>query len=391
MRVLVNVVGADGHFLPMVPLARGLEAAGHDVVFAIDRSYVSVVDARGFKSLPLDPPKDMSSDEVVAESIARVGLDRFRYQIGGFLEVAVTNATRIVDLVEHHRPDVLVRETTGWAGWLAGELLDVPVAMFDFSPTPAGFFRETLGDLFDEARRAVGLPSDPDLASLDKWLTLIGAPPGWFPPECFHPTTHLLQPPEDPLDGGSLPAWFDCLPDRPTVYVTLGTVFNNTPGAFDAVLTAVADLDANVIVTVGRSTDPDAYAVPEHVRVERFIPQALLLPHCDAVIAHGGYGSLMGALRQGIPVVALPLAAGDNELNARRVEKLGAGIAIRENHRSPAAILTAAVAILTEPSYRQAAQRVAAGLASLPTFLHAVPLVERLAHGRQPVLRENPA
>jgi EryCIII-like glycosyltransferase len=178
--------------------------------------------------------------------------------------------------------------------------------MFDYTPALPGFFRDNLGDLFDDPRSAVGLSPDPELASLDKWLTLIGAPPGWFPAQCFRPTSHLLQPPEDPVDGGSLPTWFDGLADRPTVYVTLGTVFNSIPGVFDTVLTAVAGLDANVIVTVGRSLDPAAYVVPERVHVERFIPQALVLPHCDVVIAHGGYGSLIGALRRGIPIVTVP-------------------------------------------------------------------------------------
>ena len=389
MKALVHVVGADGHFLPMVPLARGLEDAGHDVVFAIDRAYADAVRARGFRALPLDPPRNMSGDDVIAESVARAGLERLRYQIEGFLDGAVVNARRIVELAGQERPDVLIRESSGWGAWLAGELLDVPVAMFDYSPARVGFFRETVGDLFDAARHAVDLAPDPSLESLDQWLTLIGAPPGWFPPACFRETSHLLQPPEDTVDEGSLPAWFETLPERATVYATLGTVFNTTPGVFEVVLEAVAALDANVVVTVGRNVDPTGFDVPEHVHVEQFIPQALVLPRCDAVVAHGGYGSLMGALRRGIPVVTVPLAAGDNEINARRVERLGAGIAIGEDARSPESIRDGVNAVLSWPSYRESAQRIAASFEELPPFLHAVTLLERLAADRQPIRRES--
>jgi UDP:flavonoid glycosyltransferase YjiC (YdhE family) len=270
---------------------------------------------------------------------------------------------------------------------MAGELLDLPVACIDFSPAPTGFFAAAVGDLFQAARAQVGLGPDVDLTSLDRWLTVVGAPPGWFPPECFRSTTHLFQPPDDPSDGGTLPSWFSELPGRTTVYVTLGTVFNETPGLFPMVFEAVSDLDANVVATVGKTVDPAGFRpLPKHVRVEQFIPQALVLPRCDAVIAHGGYGSLMGALRHGLPVVSVPLAAADNSLNARRVEDLSAGIAVGERARSSEMIGSAIRAVLMEPRYREAAGRVAAAMAALPPFTDAVGLIERLAVERKPVL-----
>ena len=152
------------------------------------------------------------------------------------------------------------------------------------------------------------------------------------------------------------------------------------------VLAAVADLEANVIITVGRSMDPATLgATPAHVHVERFIPQGLVIDRCAAVIAHGGYGSLMGALRRGVPMVTIPLAAGDNALNAARVSQLGAGIAIPEKERSTERIAAAARAVLREPCYRDAARLVAEEIAKLPPFTDAVPLIERLARDRQPI------
>ena len=55
------------------------------------------------------------------------------------------------------------------------------------------------------------------------------------------------------------------------------------------VLEGLAAVDANVIATVSRDFDPaDFRPQPPGVRVERFISQALILPHCSAMLAHGG-------------------------------------------------------------------------------------------------------
>jgi UDP:flavonoid glycosyltransferase YjiC (YdhE family) len=59
--------------------------------------------------------------------------------------------------------------------------------------------------------------------------------------------------------------------------------------------------------------------------IVQYIPQTLLLPHCDLLIFHGGYNSLLSALWHGLPVVITPLGAGDQLPNARQCEKLGQG------------------------------------------------------------------
>jgi UDP:flavonoid glycosyltransferase YjiC (YdhE family) len=387
MRIVFNVFGADGHFLPMVPLATALRAAGQDVSFVTGAEYCETVRDTGFDAIGV--PLDMLSGDLEDRRAAirdRSGVERLRYTIEMFLEQSVIHAGHLVDIFERTRPDVGVRETTAWGAWMAGELVGVPVASFDYAPAPAGLFSNVLGDLFENARAQVGLPPDEKLASLDHWLTIVGAPPRWYPPECFRPTTHLFQPPDDPI-GGSLPDWFDTLPDQPTVYVTLGTVFNETPGIFDMVFESVADLKVNVVATVGQNLDPATFEpLPDHVRVERFMPQALVLPHCDAVIAHGGYGSLMGSLRHGLPIVTIPLAAADNAINASRVEQLGVGIAVTEDARSSAGIRAALGAVLEEPRYRSASRQIAGDMAALPPLTDSAALITRLATERQPIL-----
>ena len=92
---------------------------------------------------------------------------------------------------------------------------------------------------------------------------------------------------------------------------------------FQRVLAGLRDLPIDLIVTVGRDLDPvDLGTQPANVHVERFMPQAALLPHCDLVVSHAGSGSVLGALAHGLPMVLLPIGA-DQPLNAARCQALG--------------------------------------------------------------------
>jgi UDP:flavonoid glycosyltransferase YjiC (YdhE family) len=44
-----------------------------------------------------------------------------------------------------------------------------------------------------------------------------------------------------------------------------------------------------------------------------------------AVVCHGGYGSTLGALRHGVPLVVMPLFSSDQWVNAAAVARAGAG------------------------------------------------------------------
>ncbi|MDQ1424988.1 MAG: hypothetical protein QOD72_2486, partial [Acidimicrobiaceae bacterium] len=71
---------------------------------------------------------------------------------------------------------------------------------------------------------------------------------------------------------------------------------------FRAALDGLADAFVNLIVTVGGANDPAALGDrPANARVERYIPQSLLLPSCDAVISHAGSGTMLSALTCGLP------------------------------------------------------------------------------------------
>jgi MGT family glycosyltransferase len=173
----------------------------------------------------------------------------------------------------------------------------------------------------------------------------------------------------------------------PIVYVTLGTIFNTESGdLFGRIVAGVRRLPVEVVVTVGRGLDPaELGAQPRNVHVEQYVPQSLLLPHCAAVVSHAGSGSVTGALEHGLPLVCIPMGA-DQPLNAARCTALGVGRALDAVALTPGDVFAATSAVLTEPGYRQAAARLQAEIAALPSVPYAVTLLERLAVERRPLL-----
>ena len=163
------------------------------------------------------------------------------------------------------------------------------------------------------------------------------------------------------------------------MYVTLGTVFNTGSGdLFERLLAGVADLDADVLVTVGQDIDPAVFGVqPDHVRVERFVPQAEALPRADLVVSHGGSGSLTATLAHGLPSVLLPLGA-DQPHNAQRAEELGLARTLDAATATPDAIRRSVVDALDDRAALDRARRMADEIDALPGVADVVPLLEAM-------------
>jgi UDP:flavonoid glycosyltransferase YjiC (YdhE family) len=172
-----------------------------------------------------------------------------------------------------------------------------------------------------------------------------------------------------------MPAWFDRLPERPTVYVTLGTVFNDVAGVFQTILDGIQDEDVNIVVTIGPRGDPAALGSrPDNVHIEPFIPQSRLLPSCSVFINHGGSGALIGAANAGVPVLAIPQGA-DQFFNAEVILERGVGLRLMPDEFSPESVRDATRVLLDDPAYRQAMQALRPGIDGMPTPDEVVPVL----------------
>jgi MGT family glycosyltransferase len=144
------------------------------------------------------------------------------------------------------------------------------------------------------------------------------------------------------------------------------------------VIEAVRDEAVALVVTVGRQNDPAVLGPqPDNVVVHQYVPQAVLLGRCDAVITHGGAGTTLGALAYGLPLLFIPQGA-DQYANADRVVEAGAGRRLLRDEVTVLAIRESVRALLGDPEYRHAAERIQAEIGSMPTAERAIERIEAL-------------
>ena len=381
VRVLFTFAGGSGHANPLVPIASAVKAAGHIVAFAGHHSGAAVPEAQGF-AVFTDPAGATSTTPSIIPLLA-LDMDREYRVVRDFYagHLAHDRATRLLDLSTAWRPDLVVCDEMDFGSMIAAERRGLPhVTILVIA---AGSFArpEVIAEPLDMLRAEHGLPPDPAVVMPSRYLVLSPFPPSFRDPADPLPRTaySLRSDMPGPSASDSIPEWLSCLPDRPTVYLTLGTVFNRESGdLFTRVLAGLRDLAVTVIVTVGRDIDPTVFGPqPDNVHSVRYIPQAVLLPHCDCVVNHGGSGSVIGALAHGLPLVTIPMGA-DQALNADRAERLGVGIALDAVQATPQSVREAVSTILSDPNYRLSARRIRDEIAALPEPHMVVPLLERL-------------
>lgn len=384
MRLLVSAAGGEGHLRPLLPLARTAASIGHEVAVTGALALAGVAEADGLAFIPTRP--DVVAQHVPLRPVDPEREDRaVREGFAGWM--ARERAAEVLALCTRWRPDVIVGDEMDFGTVVVAERLGIPHASV-LVIAAGGFVRPALvAPALDRLRAEHGLPPDPDLAALSRYLVLSPFPPGYRDPADPLPATaHGFRASPVPRSGAG-PAVVERLGGGPVVYVTLGTIFTTESGdLLSRVLAGVRELPVEVVVTVGRTRDPaELGPQPGTVHVEHYVDQSLLLPHCAAVVTHGGSGSVLGALAHGLPLVCLPMGA-DQPLNAARCTALAVGLALDVMTLTPHDARDATSAVLTDPGYRQAAGRLQAEIAALPPPSHAVALLERLATEQRPVL-----
>ncbi len=393
MRVLLTTQPMYGHFHSIAPVALALKNHGHEVAFATSESFGPVVKRAGFKHFACG--RDVAGSHImitglpewdmIQSKVSHPGLQ----QIWAFiLGMGPQMADDLIRLMQDWRPDIIVRDPVDFGGYAAAECLDVPYASIVWalyiSPLEGGI--EPLNML----REHCGLSPNPDL-TFDPYLVLNALPPAWdmrlgaTPPPVVH---RFCMPPFDQSVRQDLPEWVHTLPDRPTVYATLGTAFNEQPERFQTLIEAFSAEDFNMIITVGQSMDPAQFRpLPAHIKIERYIPHTLIFPYCDAVVFHGGFNSFHTALWHGLPVVIMPLEAGDQMPTALRCSEMGLGVLVDGNPPEPDAVRVAVKTVLEQGTYRERMQQLRREMMALPDLSAAVKQLEIVASTRTPQLQ----
>jgi MGT family glycosyltransferase len=284
-------------------------------------------------------------------------------------------------------PDLMVVDANSWGAAAFAESENRPWAMFlpyvlpvPSPDTPAfgpGFAppRNALDRLRDRAVWAVGAAAGRShLRRLNSLRDRVGAPRIGGIPELYTRADALIYRTAEPFDyprrrwpdnvhavgpglwapPGSAPDWLADLPE-PRILVSVSTEFQDDGQIIDTALAALAGEPGSVIVTTA-AHDPAAFdADRPNVRMVRFLPHAQVLDHVDAVVTHGGMGTVQRALAAGVPLVVVPWGR-DQAESARRVQVCGAGAVVARKSLDPQ---TLRAAVRTALGAGAGAQRVA--------------------------------
>jgi len=381
--VLFSSTSGYGHIFPMVPLARAFAAAGHEVLWATGRDACPRVAAAGLGVVPAGLWGQSRAE--LKRRLFTAMLDVRSEKRGGFIYPRLFGQglvpamfADLLPLARSWRPGLLVHEQAELAAPLVGTLIGARCVTHAFGgAVPAPFIQEAgeyLAPLWSEHGQSI-----PPHAGCFTSSYLDICPPKVQTVSLRHASDVLALRPV--LYAGEqsakLPA---CLNGdrRPLVYLTLGTV-DNQSAVLRAAAEGLAGLGCQILVTVGPDGDPAALGPqPSHVMVERYVSQIDVLPHCTAVVSHGGSGTFLGALGHGLPQLCLPQGA-DQFRNAQGATDSGAGLSLRPDEATPEAIAHAVRRILVEDSFRAAALGLAEDIRAMPPPAEVVVALERHA------------
>lgn len=315
----------------------------------------------------LDPGVQLLGDgaavqEFLAEAARRTGGDPTRPDPAMLGEIF--GAARL-DLdgeqaLRHARgwaPDLVVAEAFDTVGPLVAAGLGIPWHQVGIGPGLAPMPAEVIERAVVPYYRRAGIEPVPASSYVDPCPPAL-QDPGWVSPAPRLPVRARAhrRPRGEPA---VLPRFSD--PGRPTVLLTLGTVFTEEE-MLAALGSAVADADVNVLATLGLaiSRPPESTGRGE-LRYVSFAPMDQLLDGVRLVVAAGGSGTVLGALSRGKPMVLWPQGA-DQPVNAALAAAAGVAIVVG----SAAEVTGAVTRALHDDALHARAAEVAAEIAHAP-------------------------
>ena len=372
MKVIVSCVPQAGHITPLLPLAEAFSANGDEVIVASGPDAEGVVTSRGLRFRSVGPvyeawfsalrarTRGIPGDGLAPSHVEGYFVPRLFGEVGMALVV-----DDLLALCTEIEPKLLVFEPYSLAAPLAATAAGTRAVLHGIGPCQDPAVMDLVTDAVSPIWREFGLDVPPSAGIYSGTILAVCPPsldrgPGGHEYQALRPSPLPLPKP------AALPVSF-ANPDRPLIYLTLGTFSNNALDIFRLVLRALADEPVNVIATVGRDNDPSALGpTPENAHVERFVDQALVLPHCTAVVHHTGAGTMFGVLAHGLPSVALPQSA-DNFINAGLLASAGSAQKVMPDEVTDAAVRSALRSVLDDASYRQRAELLADEIEAMPS------------------------
>lgn len=166
--------------------------------------------------------------------------------------------------------------------------------------------------------------------------------------------------------------------ERPLVYISMGTVINDRPDFYNKCISALKDVNVDVIISCGNAMDQKLLGnLPDNVSVYPYVDQLDVLSKADAFITHCGMNSVSESLYMAAPMILYP-QTGEQCAVARRVTEIGAGILLRDD--SSNGIRIAVEEILNNTTYSKATAEFSSDFRACSGAIGAAEFIENAPH-----------
>jgi zeaxanthin glucosyltransferase len=402
-----------GHLNPLIALSRQLINRGHRVSFFQKPEVAAQVRQHGLEFVPIGPLRSSSAVDTAGDHSSLSSIAALRYGIGrivGDMEMFLREG---LTALAQAGVDTLIMDEIALSGPTLAEMLRLPYFVVSTS-VPHNFGwnaprRVSPGrSCFSYVQNALLHVSilrmrGPVRRRLDRYRRQAGLGPIRGIEKVFPALGHITQLPEcldfprsvlprnfyytgpfvDEAARRSVEFPWDSLDGRPVVYASLGTTRKSEPGIFPLIAEACDGFNVQLVISLGGRQNPEMFAgLPGQPLVVRDAPQLELIKRAVSVITHGGLNTALETLMEGKPMIAIPRSF-DQPAVATRLERLRVAEVLRIDGLSAKQIRVALAKVLTDPSYRQAAERTQAKIRSARGLARAADIIEELLEKRQ--------
>lgn len=407
-----------GHYNPLLVLARALGARGHRVTFVHMADAARLVEGKGagFAAVGTRDYPAGALDAYVSRLAKPTGL----FGLLGTLRATAAQT----DMLCRDLPGVLsaigaeavIADQTEAAGTLVARHLGLPVISTatalllnreagvppPFVPWPyeegekalirnKGGYRVTdfllapMRKVLARHGAAFGLDPFAD-GGFSPLLTVAQMPRGLDFPRTELPATFHYGSPW--RDAAAVPVATAPLPDAegaPLVFCSLGTLQGARADLFRTVALAAREVGVRLLIAHGGLLSvAEAARLGEFAEVRAFVPQQEALKRCAAAVLHCGMNTVLDAMAEGVPLVAMPIAF-EQPATAARLAFAGVAEVVPAGRAGRKRLAGALRAVLEQPSYRANARRVAQEMAQGRGVTDAADLIEAAVLRRAPV------
>lgn len=369
MKIMWFCIPAFGHTNPTLEVVRVLSAHGHKIRYYSFDEFADRIEEAGAQFISLDeylPPLDESSVKRMRR-VSSTEMSVRSFEITAVLDPVIKKE------IDMFQPDLIVTDSACFWGKLTAMKYNLPMVCstttFAYNEYSSRYLKYSVKELAD---LLFGLPRvnramrklEPLGYHVKNALDLIQ---NHADTDTIVYTSKKFQPRSDTFDethyhfvGPSLKYHEPQAkkPDKPLIYISLGTVINDMPWFYNTCIRALGGEPYEVLISCGKTFDMTKLSArPNNIRVSPYVDQMDVLSRASLFITHCGMNSATEGLYMGVPELLFPIT-GEQQAVAGQVYECGAGMPLPQDAaRDPEKMRQAVREALKDESMKESAIR----------------------------------